>query len=103
MEELDLATSFQDTKMGIVIASSSCKFRAPLKYPDRILVGAKVTTVDEFRFTMLYRIVSLETNRVAAQGDALCVGYNLAKQETSNLNPELIEKIGLLEGRNIIP
>ena len=64
------------TGVGPILHSTSCRFRLPLAYPDRITVGARVTDIQDDRFTMLYRVVSHSLQAVAADGDGLIVVYD---------------------------
>ena len=55
--------------IGPILHSTMCRFRRPLKYPDTLRVGARVTEVAEDRLTMEYRIVS-----GPSPGEAAAVG-----------------------------
>ena len=44
--------------VGPILASTHCRFRHPLRYPDRVLSATRVTEVAEDRFVMEYRVVS---------------------------------------------
>lgn len=63
---------------GPILASTHCRFRLPLTYPDTITVGARTTAVGEDRFTMQYRAVSERHNAVAADGEGVVVAYDYA-------------------------
>src|SRR5215471_9177904 len=43
---------------GPILASTQCRFRRPLHYPDRLKVGAGVVSLAEDRFTMEYAVWS---------------------------------------------
>ncbi len=79
----------KSTGVGPILASTSCRFRKPLAYPDRVTVGARVTQLDTDRFTMLYRVVSHELGAVAADGEGLIVSYNYRTAEKVPV-PEVI-------------
>jgi acyl-CoA thioester hydrolase len=98
-ETLKITENDAPRTLAVIVASTSCKFRAPLTYPDDIVVGARVTNVDDTRFTMEFRIVSEKSNRLVANGDALMVAFDLADQQTVNL-PEIIKRRMLLLERD---
>ncbi len=75
-ERLDLIGRMGETGVGPILAATSCRFRIPLSYPDRVLVGAKVATVEDDRFVMNYRVVSSKHRSVAAEGDGVIVTFN---------------------------
>lgn len=63
---------------GPILASTQCRFRRPLAYPDRVGIGARTTRIAEDRFTMEYRIVSRSLAAVAAEGSGVIVAYDYA-------------------------
>lgn len=65
-----------ETGIGPIMASTQCRFRLPLTYPDTLSVGAKVTDIQEDRFTMKYAVVSRRHQKVAADGEAVIVMYD---------------------------
>ena len=68
----------EETQIGPILASTSCRYRFPLVYPDQVTVGASVSDLGTDRFTMLYRVVSRQHGVVAADGEGLIVSYDYA-------------------------
>lgn len=62
--------------VGPILASTSCRFKAPIAYPDEVQVGARVVSVGRSGFKMEYRIVSVAMHVVAAEGQAVIVAYD---------------------------
>jgi acyl-CoA thioester hydrolase len=87
--QIQFPEHMESTGVGPILASTSCRFRKPLAYPDRVTVGARVTQLDTDRFTMLYRVVSHELGAVAADGEGLIVAYNYRTAEKASL-PDVI-------------
>lgn len=75
-ESFDIIGFMAKSGVGPILAATSCKFKAPLKYPDTVLVAAKVTAIKEDRFTMDYRIVSTKQQKVAAEADSVIVTFD---------------------------
>ena len=67
-----------DDGPGPILASTQCRFRRPVAYPDTVLVGARVTELGDDRFTHEYRLVSLALDDVAAEGAGVIVAYDYA-------------------------
>jgi acyl-CoA thioester hydrolase len=65
-----------ETGIGPILASTQCRFRLPLTYPDTVSIGARVIDVLEDRLTMLYRVVSHKHKKIAAEGDGLLMAYD---------------------------
>lgn len=68
----------RDGKVGPIMGALNCRFRRPLRYPDVIQIGAKVTTVQDDRMETAYIIFSETLNAVAAEGTGLVVAYDYA-------------------------
>jgi acyl-CoA thioester hydrolase len=80
-----------ETGIGPILASTSCRFKAPLSYPDTISVGTRVTDIDSDRFIMYYSIVSHSMQRIAAEGEGLIVSYDYTRSQKA-LIPDLIRQ-----------
>jgi acyl-CoA thioester hydrolase len=62
--------------LGPIIASTRARYRRPVSYPDRILIGVRASDVQTDRVTIEYRIVSAKLNALAADGQAVVVSYD---------------------------
>lgn len=78
-----------ETGIGPILASTQCRFRIPLTYPDTVSIGARVTDVQGDRFTMHYRVVSHQHRKIAAEGEGLLIAYDY-KALTKAALPEII-------------
>ena len=87
----------EETGIGPILASTQCRFRIPLTYPDTISAGARIAKVENDRFLMVYIVFSHRHQRVAAEGDGLIVAYNYREQKKAALPEEIKERIRLLE------
>lgn len=84
---------------GPILASTHCRFRRPLAYPDTVRVGARATEVAADRFTMEYRIVSETLGEIAADGGGVIVAYDYAAGWKAPLPVPVRERIRALESR----
>lgn len=100
-EKIGILEMMEQTGIGTVLASTQCRYRVPLTYPDTLCVGAKVTHLDSDRFTMEYRVVSQRLGKLAAEGTGLLVAYDFRKNTKVLLPDALREKILLLEEGNL--
>ena len=85
--------SMKNTGVGPILASTSCKFKAPLAYPDTESVGAKTTLISEHGFTMNFSIISNKLNREVAEGEARMVSYDYNNHKKAPLPKEVLQKI----------
>jgi acyl-CoA thioester hydrolase len=97
--ELDIWSYMNETGIGPILASTECKFRIPLAYPDTVSVGTRIIRVEEDRFLMEYLVVSHEHGKVAAAGEGMIVSYNYSEKKKARLPDELRRRIEALEGR----
>ncbi len=89
----------EETGVGPILASTQCRFRLPLEYPDTVSVGARVSEVGEDRFPMEYLIVSHRHARVAAEGVGLIVAYDYREKRKAALPDEIRRRIEALESK----
>ena len=75
-ERMKMWEFMQDTGIGPILASTQCRFRAPLTYPDVVSIGSCVSDIGQDAFTMKYRIVSQRLSKIAAEGEGLLVTYD---------------------------
>jgi len=87
----------EETQVGPILASTSCRYRHPLAFPDRVTVGARVSEIGADRFTMLYRVVSEKHGVIAADGEGLIVSYDYGKGQKAPLPETLRAAIVELE------
>jgi acyl-CoA thioester hydrolase len=83
--------------LGPILASTSCRFRAPLAFPDRVSVGARVASVAEDRFIMFYAVYSHRLQKIAAEGEGTIVCFDYRENRKAPLPAELKQKISELE------
>lgn len=66
----------KETGIGLILASTQCRFRTPLVYPDVVLIGARASDIGEDGFTMKYIVVSQRLSKIAAEGEGLLLNYD---------------------------
>jgi acyl-CoA thioester hydrolase len=62
-----------------------------LSYPDKVLIGAKVVSIEEDRFIMNYLVVSTKHQKVAAEGDGVLVTFNYREGKKVTV-PEVVKQ-----------
>ncbi len=87
----------EETGIGTVLASTQCRYRIPLTYPDTVSVGAKVTKVEADRFTMEYAVVSHRLGQLAAEGKGVLVIYDFRENRKAPVPDLLRRNIAALE------
>jgi acyl-CoA thioester hydrolase len=96
-DQLDIWTYMHETGIGPILASTQCKFKIPLTYPDTVSVGTKISEIETDRFNMKYIVVSQGHAKVAAEGEGLVVSYDYRALKKAPLPDEIKERIRILE------
>ena len=76
---------------GPILATTECRFRRPLRYPDRLKVGARVVSMDDDRFTMEYAVWSESQATIAATGEGVIVSFDYGEGRKVTL-PEVTRR-----------
>lgn len=81
------------TNIGPILASTTCNFRLPLKFPDTIKIVASVEELKEKRFTMKYKVFSKNYDALAAEGEGLVVFYDYNQEKSCPIPDEVVAAI----------
>jgi acyl-CoA thioester hydrolase len=96
-EKLGLYKHKDETGIGPILGSTSCKYRLPLTYPDTVSVGTKIIDIAEDRFTMKYVVVSHKHQKIAAEGDGVVVMYDYREGKKTAIPEEIRKRILAME------
>ena len=99
LERCGFIESYDRHKIGIILHSTSCRFRQPLFYPDTALVGARAADLAPDRFTMAYEIVSAESGATVAEGEANVVSYDYNARQVVPIPEDVRAAIEALESQ----
>lgn len=99
-ERIDYTSIMQQTGIGPILASTQAKFRATLRFPDTVSVGARVSAVDDDRFTMKFSAFSHRLGKVAADGEAVIVSYDYRNNRKALLDSVIRQRIKAVERRS---
>jgi acyl-CoA thioester hydrolase len=83
--------------VGPILAAVNCNYRLQVKYPDTIVVGARVTRLGRSSIQIEHQLWSVSHQAVAADGDSTVVMFDYENQASSPLTDELRETIRKLE------
>ena len=96
-QKIGVWESAREKGIGVILHSTSCRFKRPLTYPDTVTVGTRVTEIHADRFTMEYAVYSHSGKCVAADGSGIIVVYDYRKNEKCKMPAEMRKKIEELE------
>lgn len=96
-ERIGFNASMERDKIGPILASTRCRFRQPLTYPDTVTVDVSFAELGDDRFTQRYRITSESKPGVVAEGEALVVCFDYARGSKTSLPAAIAEAIARLQ------
>jgi acyl-CoA thioester hydrolase len=59
-DQLGIMTWMEDHQQGPILAHTEARFRAPVHYPDTVLIGSNIVDLGEDRFTMNHGVWSTQ-------------------------------------------
>jgi acyl-CoA thioester hydrolase len=81
------------TGIGPILASTQCRFRAPLIYPDTVSIGARISDIGPDGFTMKYSVASHRLLKIAAEGEGILITFDYRNNRKAPMPSELKESI----------
>ena len=96
-EKIDFLEVMKKTGIGPILASTQCRFKIPLTYPDHVTVGAKVSTIEKDRFIMKYAVISHKFMKIAAFGEGVLVTFDYQNNKKTIIPDVIIKRILDLE------
>ncbi len=100
LRRIGLFPDLPPSGLGPIIASVTCHYRLPLKYPDTVWVGTRVTAVGNSSFQMQHRIVSRAAGKVAADVESAMVTIDYSTGRPARVPEQVRQAIARLEERN---
>lgn len=92
-EKMNVMGYMAETGVGPILGEIACTFRIPLTYPDKVLIGTRVTDIKEDRFTMKHLIVSTKHRKAAAEGDGVIVTFDYREGKKVSIPAEMKKRI----------
>lgn len=92
-KHVELMEEMAITKVGPVLGDTYCKYFRPVTYPDTLMVGSRVTDIQDDRFTMEYAIVSKAQQKLTTIGTATIVMFDFASNQKALLSLRLTNEI----------
>lgn len=96
-EKIDFLEGMNKTGIGPIMASTQCRYKIPLTYPDHVTVGAKVDTIEKDRFIMKYAVISHKLKKIAALGEGVLVTFDYQNNKKAFIPDEIRKRIIDLE------
>ncbi len=82
---------------GPILASTDCRFRIPLTYPDTVTSGTYIGEIGETDFVMHYAVLSHRHGQVAAVGSGRIVSFDYRAARKTPLPEGIREQLSKLQ------
>lgn len=96
-ERIEFMQVMDATGIGPILASTQCRFKIPLAYPDTVSAGARVDHMEKDRFVMQYTLVSHKHEKIAASGDGVLVTFDYRNNRKADIPDKIRKRIAALE------
>ena len=88
----DLSLS-QGAGSGPILASATCRFRAPLTFPDHFTVAVRMCKIRESSFYQQFSIISDKQNKVVFDTEARVVTFDYSSQKKIPIPVQVVNAI----------
>ncbi len=95
--ELGLWDGFTYEDSGIILASASLEFKAPIRLNQNIQVGVRVSRIGQKSMNTEYILEDSQTGQQMASGVAVMVAYDYRTQRSIPVPPAWRERIAAFE------
>ena len=95
-ESLGIMDYLQAEQIGPIIASTSCRYKAPLTYPDTIHIGVMHKDLKNDRFSQQYFIYSEALDRIVTEGEAMIVFYDFKHHQKADIPAQIHAQLALI-------
>jgi acyl-CoA thioester hydrolase len=101
-DRIGLSDSDVESNVDPILAAISCRYLKQLKYPDTVLVGARISGFGRrSSMTMQHRIISEQLRAIVAEGDSTLVAFDYAAQKPVPVPDAVRARIEEIEGKKI--
>lgn len=88
LDRIGVLRSYQETGKGVILASTTCDFKKPVTWPQRLTVRTGTTQVGDTSFTMAY-LVTDEQDDPVATGISIQVMYDYPARSKMRVTDEV--------------
>lgn len=97
MELLQRQNPANEEPINSILASVQCSFRAPIIYPDTVMVGTRVTKIGNSSIKMAHVVVSVKKKQIMAESEGILVILDNQENKSIRVSDQLRATIRNLE------
>jgi len=84
------ASEAQILKGGIALAETGCRFKVSLTFPDTLLIGSAIESIEDTQFKIIHHIYSEKLDCIAAEANARMVMFDRNKGRRVKIPDEYV-------------
>ena len=96
LDRIGVLRSHRETGIGVILASTTCDFKKPVQWPQKLVVRTGCDHVGNTSFIMQYEIVN-EVGDVVATGSSVQVMYDYNRGHKMPIPDQVISAIAALQ------
>ena len=97
VEELKILDFMNDYAKGPILAETSAKFLAPVRYPDTLSIGIRSIKAQGGKLIQEYAIWSHQQSRLVTKGESTMLFFDYKAGKTCDIPSELVQRMINLE------
>ncbi|MHC2069651.1 acyl-CoA thioesterase [Bremerella sp. T1] len=101
LEVSGLNPIMEATDCGPILASVHCNYRKQLRYPDEVLIGARMVKLGGTSMKVEHVVYSVKQQHIVADGESGVVYFDYANQRPIVIPDEVRQLITKTEGREL--
>ena len=101
-EHIEVMSYMQEHAIGPILAATNCRFKAPLKSPDTIKIGATIKELAGHKLIMGYAVWSNNLQRVVAEGEGVIVFVDYQQHKKMPVPATILTKVAELQPQLIV-
>ncbi|MEZ9820532.1 acyl-CoA thioesterase [Shewanella sp. 10N.286.45.A1] len=91
--QINLLEDLQKTAVGPVISENQARYKRPVTFPDTLIVGVRISDINDDRFMMHYNVFSQTQQAVTTIGSSQVVMFNFKTGQKAQLTPQLLDAL----------
>jgi acyl-CoA thioester hydrolase len=103
LEQSGMGHLMDASGLGPILASITCDYRRQLRYPDTVLIAARVSRIGRSSMTMEHAVYTEEQAAVAAEGNSAVVVFDYASNRPTRMPDDVRQACERLEGKTFDP
>jgi acyl-CoA thioester hydrolase len=101
LERLEMADQHSAIGLGPILAAIGCNYRHQVRYPDRMIIGSRVTRIGRTSIAMEHGVWSTGQQALVADGHSTIVVFDYVAHQKREVPATVRATIEQLEGREL--